>query len=356
MSPQKQPSCAVQCKQQSSQRRHNRTLTVHRSYDLTAGTGCRSVWSTSTATNAVAVTRTSGAVVTTSTSLSLGGVILIAPGSAIQVRWASSDLPRLATDPLAYGRTVSLAPTTPAQNSTTPEPSPGGGGLSTGAKIGIGLGVPFGVGALALLGFILFYLRRRRSSQREEGTRAPPVDYAPQPGAHMQQQEQYHHPTPLLAPHQDPFSSSNSSNHPGSPGLPPGVSIAEKNALGGYYPSNPQFPSPATYANSASGAAYPPSASGGYAGSSPGSNPAGPALAGAAMGSPEHHRRVSSSPTGYSEFAPEVVIPGDAEEFARLKAEQDRIRERKSRLMELERLDEEERRIQAQMGVTREMP
>lgn len=62
----------------------------------------------------------------------------------IQVRFHPGDLDETAT--------------------SSPVPSPSGSsGLSTGAKIGIGVGVPLAVIALAALGFIIFWRRRRQN-------------------------------------------------------------------------------------------------------------------------------------------------------------------------------------------------
>jgi LPXTG-motif cell wall-anchored protein len=52
-------------------------------------------------------------------------------------------------------------------------------GLSTGAKAGIGVGIA--LGALLLLGFILFFLRRRRKNRKVAEETVPPQEYTGKP-------------------------------------------------------------------------------------------------------------------------------------------------------------------------------
>jgi hypothetical protein len=81
-------------------------------------------------------------------------------GYAIQIRWASTDLPSLETDPLNAGAKPTWSTSTSTAPRVTVTQSPSSNRLSTGAKAGIGAGVGF-VGPL-LLGFVIMMIRRRR--------------------------------------------------------------------------------------------------------------------------------------------------------------------------------------------------
>ncbi|KAF2455856.1 hypothetical protein BDY21DRAFT_365089 [Lineolata rhizophorae] len=96
---------------------------------------------------------------------------------AIQVRWQASDLSVLETDPLRPGQSPtpstsssSIIPLQTGENSTInadSDDSSDNSGLSTGAKIGIGVGVPVGVLAVAAAGFLLFWRHRKRKQARQ---------------------------------------------------------------------------------------------------------------------------------------------------------------------------------------------
>jgi hypothetical protein len=86
---------------------------------------------------------------------------------AIQVRWQSSDLPSLETNPVVAIQT-GPAPilTAPSTNQTThAPPAVHESGISVGAKAGIGVGIAVAIAIIALLSFFLFRLRRKARSQ-----------------------------------------------------------------------------------------------------------------------------------------------------------------------------------------------
>jgi hypothetical protein len=124
---------------------------------------------------------------------------------AIQVRWASSDLCSLETDPLNFGQKPTGCNNSTGGGSTSSPSSGGSGGLSTGAKIGIGLGVGIvGLIALGAIGFFFIWRAHERKKQRELGSdpsQHQPSPYQPSPNQPVAQmphyQQQPMHPMPI---------------------------------------------------------------------------------------------------------------------------------------------------------------
>ncbi|KUJ13118.1 uncharacterized protein LY89DRAFT_785617 [Mollisia scopiformis] len=85
-------------------------------------------------------------------------------GDGIAVWWQSSDLKAFAA---ATGTSSTPTQSTGTQSTSTATHSvtstPSSHGLSSGAKIGIGIGIPLGVIALGLIGFFVYFRRRRRN-------------------------------------------------------------------------------------------------------------------------------------------------------------------------------------------------
>ncbi|KAF8851838.1 hypothetical protein BDZ45DRAFT_695594 [Acephala macrosclerotiorum] len=89
-------------------------------------------------------------------------------GDGIAVWWQSSDLKAFAgaTQTSSPTSTNTQTTTTHSQTSTeTSKPS----GLTSGAKIGIGVGIPLAVIAIGLVGFFLYFRRRRRTPVAQTG-------------------------------------------------------------------------------------------------------------------------------------------------------------------------------------------
>jgi hypothetical protein len=96
---------------------------------------------------------------------------------AIQIRWASSDLPSLETHPLTQGLVPTASSTSSSSSSVAPSqtgrpfptPEPAGGELPVGAKAGIGVGAGVVAIALAVLAFFLIksYRSKRKGGQKD---------------------------------------------------------------------------------------------------------------------------------------------------------------------------------------------
>jgi hypothetical protein len=100
----------------------------------------------------------------------------------IQIRWASTDMSTLETHPLTpglhypYTATVTTTPNPSNASSTNGSPASASSiapsSLSTGAKIGIGVAVPVGVILLLILS-ILFFLKRRQRKRSPTISKGP---------------------------------------------------------------------------------------------------------------------------------------------------------------------------------------
>ncbi|KAI2619859.1 hypothetical protein GGS26DRAFT_321794 [Hypomontagnella submonticulosa] len=285
----------------------------------------------------------------------------------IQIRWASSDLSILETHPLTPGLilatgggdtdssptgspTGSSDGTGLAQPTGTSDESRGQGGLSTGAQVGIGVGVGlFGLLAIGLAVFFILWYRKKRSKGPDANK---PATTQPQP------------PPGQYPVHQYPYMS--------GPGGQQGQTPQ------GYsqpmYPGYTQYVDPKTGAVTYYSSVPHPTELGGTAvtSSAPTQSQGAPSVVGS---QPTHARdsTVSGSQPMPPQVPPGVVpvaghnaaeMPGNEgvtrsvgsgsspqaqQEMAHLMAEQAKLDARRTRLMELAELDEEEERIRTRM-------
>ncbi|KAI1391759.1 uncharacterized protein F4822DRAFT_104838 [Hypoxylon trugodes] len=280
----------------------------------------------------------------------------------IQIRWAESDLSILETHPLTPG--LILAGTSAVHSGTTRTESSssatvtvissdsedGENGLSTGAQVGIGVGV----GLLGLLGIglaIFFILRYRR--KRADGSGAVGQSPAmPQPSAH-----QY---PPMSGPGQQ------GQGYPQSPYSGYASYIDPKTGAVVYYSPVPQ---PTELGDTAVRGSHLTQSQGTpsvvgfvrlqdptFSGKSP-SSQASPGVDFSATIPPGGHNSVTSAPTaaemsgtaGISRSVAGTESSQTQQEMAYLIAEQAKLEARRTRLMELAELDEEEQRLRTRM-------
>ncbi|KAI0376767.1 hypothetical protein F5Y04DRAFT_265701 [Hypomontagnella monticulosa] len=281
----------------------------------------------------------------------------------IQIRWASSDLSILETHPLTPGLILATGgddtdstpsgssdKTGPAQPTGTSDGATGQGGLSTGAQVGIGVGVGlFGLLAIGLAVFFILWYRKKRSKGPDANN---PATTQPQP------------PPGQYPVHQYPYMS--------GPGAPQGQTPQ------GYpqpmYPGYTQYVDPKTGAVSYYSPVPHPTELGGTAvtGSAPTQSQGAPSVAGSQptqardstisgvqsmppqatpSGFPATGQNVAEMP-GNGEVTRSVASSGNPQaqqEMANLMAEQAKLDARRTRLMELAELDEEEQRIRTRM-------
>ncbi|RLL97009.1 hypothetical protein CFD26_106861 [Aspergillus turcosus] len=152
-------------------------------FSLYAGSGYVGCVSTFTGATKVAA-RAGGIIFSTSdytTSTSISGTYTMW-GMPIVIEVESTDRSLYTTAPSTSATTTATA-TAPSSTSLTSSSShiatqttvsSSSSGLSSGAKAGVGVGVGVGVGALAVLGFLAFWLRRRRKAPAPSG---PPMQH-----------------------------------------------------------------------------------------------------------------------------------------------------------------------------------
>ncbi|OTA92225.1 hypothetical protein M434DRAFT_328493 [Hypoxylon sp. CO27-5] len=233
----------------------------------------------------------------------------------IQIRWAESDLSTLETHPLTPGLTIAAktsgsvidatetGPSSGATVTVLSNPESGRDGLPVGAQVGIGVGVGlFGLLAVGLVVFFILRYRKRRANGQSPSQ--PPSMQQPPPGQVPIQQYPYG-----LGPGQQgqPPQGYPQSIYPGYTAY----IIPLQAGSGDGFPSS----SPASH--------YPP--------------PGAPAVV-EMPGNDGNSRSVASTDN-----------PQAQQEMAHLMAEQTKLEARRTRLMELAELDEEEQRIRTRM-------
>ncbi|KAI1407894.1 hypothetical protein F5Y13DRAFT_173708 [Hypoxylon sp. FL1857] len=281
----------------------------------------------------------------------------------IQIRWAESDLSILETHPLTPGLFLATATSGTDADATETGPSSGAtvtvlsapdsssGGLSTGAQVGIGVGV--GLFGLLAIGLVLFFiLRYREKRAKGQGTSQSPPMQQPPPGQVSVQQYPY-----VLGSGQQGQSAQ------GYPGYT--TYVDPKTGTVAYYSS---FPRPTELGGtSVEGSNLSPSQGApSVAGSQPthprdstfSNSQAMPLQAGSggefSRNSPVNHH---SSPAvvempgngGIARSVAGTENPQAQQEMAHLMTEQAKLEARRTRLMELAELDEEEERIRTKM-------
>ncbi|KAI0018033.1 hypothetical protein F4780DRAFT_557963 [Xylariomycetidae sp. FL0641] len=330
----------------------------------------------------------------------------------IEVRWAEADLTRLATHPLTPGLVPTDDPASSSSSSSSPAaatpatPSPtataaAAAALSSGAKAGIGVGA--GVGGAAIVSLAAFciwrYRRRRRQQQHHldhqqngggvhEDEKIPATQPPPPPSAQFPA-----YPSYLPPPPQGPAPASSSQ---GGGGGAYAAYVDPRTGVVSYYAPVPQPTELGGTAVSATAGSErggggsvvykdpaPPPAPGGF-----GFDPPGPpahelpstTVPAAGAFAPSHDvPRMSATlfrDSYHPSPAPQAVVEKDGsemgggggrggwavarsvrssvgsqqqQEMAMLMAEQARLEAKRTRLLELGELDEEERRIQARM-------
>lgn len=289
----------------------------------------------------------------------------------IQIRWAESDLSTLETHPLTPGLTIAAktsgsvvdatetGPATGATVTILSNPGSSQDGLPVSAQVGIGVGVGlFGLLAIGLMVFFILRYRKRRANG--QGPSQPPSIQQSPPGHVPVQQYPYG-----LGPGQqgEPSQGYPQSTYPGYTAY-----VDPKTGHMTYYSSVPQptelggtaiegsdlSPSQDAHSVTVSQPTYPrdstfsgsqvippqPGPGGGFPSSSPASRyPSMEAPAVVEMpGNQANTRSVAS-----------IDNPQVQQEMAYLMAEQTKLEARRTRLMELAELDDEEQRIQTRM-------
>ncbi|KAI0105358.1 hypothetical protein F4776DRAFT_657872 [Hypoxylon sp. NC0597] len=233
----------------------------------------------------------------------------------IQIRWAESDLSTLETHPLTPGLTIAAktsgsvvdatetGPATGATVTVLSNPGSSQDGLPVSAQVGIGVGVGlFGLLAIGLMVFFILRYRKRRANG--QGPSQPPSIQQSPPGHIPVQQYPYG-----LGPGQQ---GEPSQGYPQSiyPGYTAQVIPPQPGPGGGFPSSSPASRYPSMEA---------------------------PAVV-EMPGNQANTRSVAS-----------IDNPQAQQEMAYLMAEQTKLEARRTRLMELAELDDEEQRIQTRM-------
>ncbi|KAF2454047.1 hypothetical protein BDY21DRAFT_111077 [Lineolata rhizophorae] len=277
-------------------------------------------------------------------------------GYAIQVRWQQTDLAALETDPLSPG--VTPTPSTSSSQSSSivsttsstsaSGSSSSGGGMSDGAKVGVGIAVPLGVLALGLVG-AFFWWRRRKQKKATAAATGAPFNATPGPhstGAPYPEVAQYASPQQQQQQQQQQQGVYPQQGYPqqGYQYQQPYVQVPQQMDPSAYYggaastAKSPSSVAPTLLSNPAPYAPQPePPKQEAY--EAPGNDtyisPPTVAGGGAAAGS-------AASETSSIRNEPDP-------ELARIRLEQQRLQERKSRLTQLHALEEEEQRLQRQL-------
>ncbi|KAI1372513.1 hypothetical protein F4677DRAFT_432459 [Hypoxylon crocopeplum] len=287
----------------------------------------------------------------------------------IQIRWAESDLSTLETHPLTPGLTLSTVTSAGEADATQTGPSSGPtvtvvstdpaspkGGLSTGAQVGIGVGV--GLLGLLGIGLAIFFIWRYR--KKRANSQAPPVQQPP-PGRYPVHQYPF-----MPGPGQQDQPAAQGYSQPGYPGYT--TYVDPKTGAVNYYSPVPhptelggtaidgsnQTHSQGTRSVVGSQPTYPldPTLSGSQpmsmkvssGGDSLGNMPARQSLGAGGLTAIE-----MPGNEGVARSVASTESPQTQQEMAHLMAEQAKLESRRTRLMELAELDEEEQRIRTRM-------
>ncbi|XXH02146.1 hypothetical protein Hte_008514 [Hypoxylon texense] len=281
----------------------------------------------------------------------------------IEIRWAESDLSILETHPLTPGlilagetlgstiRTGTGAETTQTGPSSTgtQDPPSAEGGLSTGAQVGIGVGVGlFGLLGLGLaLFFILRYRRKRRDANQPPIQQPPPSQYPhpvhqypymPGPGQHGQPAQGY---TTYVDPKTGAVTYYSAVPHPtelggtaiGGSGINPSRDVPSIAVSQPIQERDSIFSSNSPIASTSS-----------PAGELSGTSPTNYSMT---AGNPAVAEMPGSE--GATASTAGTENPQSQQEMATLMAEQAKLEARRTRLMELAELDEEEQRIRLRL-------
>lgn len=283
----------------------------------------------------------------------------------IQIRWAESDLSVLETHPLTPGLVLAGATgdvsgtsietgadaTRTGSSSTitvTSSSSPSSeGGLSTGAQVGIGVGV--GLFGLLAIGFAVFFILRYRKKRSQSPPPQPPTGqypvhqypFMPGPGQPGQPAQGYPQPaysgyTQYVDPKTGAVSYYSPVPHPTELGgtAIEGSNLSQSQGEPSVVGSQPTQPRDSTFSSSQP---MPPTVS----------------PAGEITGTEVNSRSMAPAEMPGGEGAPRSVGGTDnlqtQQELAHLMAEQAKLDARRTRLMELAELDEEEQRIRTRI-------
>ncbi|KAF3054861.1 hypothetical protein GL218_07732 [Daldinia childiae] len=286
----------------------------------------------------------------------------------IQIRWASSDLSILETHPLTPGLTLAAGTLgdetdvsrTQSSSSTavtglSSDPDSNGVSLSVGAQVGIGVGA----GLFGLLGLglaIFFILRYRKKRTNGQAASQPPPMQQPPPGQYPFHQYPYMSGS---GPAGQPIQIYPQTTYPGYSAY-----VDPKTGTTTYYSAVPQ---PTELAGTAINGPNTPSSQ--ELSSVPGSQPTQLRDSTFSNGQPmPTHSGTNNNPSiSHYEASGELAVaemsadeglaqsigstdkPQVQQEMAHLMAEQAKLDARRTRLMELADLDEEEQRIRTRM-------
>ncbi|OTA58960.1 hypothetical protein K449DRAFT_116608 [Hypoxylon sp. EC38] len=289
----------------------------------------------------------------------------------IQIRWAESDLSTLETHPITPGLTIAAktsgsvidatetGPSSGATVTVLSNPESGRDGLPVGAQVGIGVGVGlFGLLAVGLVVFFILRYRKRRAngqspsqppSMQQPPTGQVPIQQYPYglgPGQQGQPPQGYPQPIyPGYTAYVDPktgvttyYSSVPQPTELGGTAIE-GSNLSHSQGAPSVAGSQPTYPRDSTFSGSQVISLQAGSGDG-FPSSSPASHyplPGAPAVV-EMPGNEGNSRSVASTDN-----------PQAQQEMAHLMAEQTKLEARRTRLMELAELDEEEQRIRTRM-------